>query len=88
MDQSKLHHLLGFGTPATYRIVVGGQLDQRAVTDIADARIEAGDRRTTRMLVRVMDQAGLSGLLDALYGFHLPILLVQLINDEGETNVE
>ena len=88
MDESQSPHLLEFGKPAVYRIAVQGQLDQRVVTDIADADIEAGDRHTTRLLVRVMDQAGLSGLLDALHGFHLPILSVQLINCEGETNVD
>ncbi|MEZ5592561.1 MAG: hypothetical protein R3F53_18410 [Gammaproteobacteria bacterium] len=79
MDQSQLPHLLGFGTPAVYRIVVQGQLDPCIVTDIADARIEAGDQHTTRLLVRVMDQADLNGVLDSIYRFHLPILSVQLI---------
>jgi hypothetical protein len=33
-----------------------------------------------------MDQAGLSGVLEALHGFHLPIVSVQLVNEEAETN--
>ena len=88
MDRSYQSRLLGFGKPAVYRIAVQGQLDRHTATDIADARIEAGNPHTTRLLVRVMDQAGLSGVLDALHGLHLPILSVQLVNHEGETNVD
>jgi len=88
LDESQLSYLTGFGQPAVYRIVVQGQLDRHTVTDLADARIEAGDRHTTTLLVRVMDQAGLTGILDALHGLHLSILLVQLVNDEVETNVD
>jgi len=86
LDESQSPHLLEFGKPAVYRIAVQGQLDQCVVTDIADARIEAGDPHTTRLLVRVLDQAGLSGVLDALHGLHLPLLSVHLVNHAVETN--
>ena len=76
MEESQRSYLLRFGESALYRIVVQGQLDQHTITGIVDARIEAGDPQTTRLLVRVMDQAGLSGVLEALHGFHLPIVSV------------
>lgn len=72
MDESQSPHLLEFGKPAVYRIAVQGQLDQCVVTDIADARIEAGDPHTTRLLVRVLDQAGLSGVWTLFTGYICP----------------
>lgn len=84
MVQSHQPSLLGFGKPASYRIVVQAHLDERSVTHIGDARVEASNPQVTQLLVRVMDQAGLSGVLDALYGLHLPILSVQLIIYENE----
>jgi len=77
--------LLGFGEPAFYRIAVQGQLDERTVTHIGDARVETRSPQLTKLLVRVMDQAGLSGVLDTLHALHLPILLVQFVNNDGET---
>ena len=84
MDESHQPGLLGFGKPASYRIVVQGHLDERTVTRMGDARVEARNPQVTQLLVRVMDQAGLSGMLDTLYGLHLPILSVQLVSDEEE----
>jgi hypothetical protein len=75
---------LGIGEPASYRILVQGHLDERTVTHMGDARVEAGNPQVTQLLVRILDQAGLSGVLDTLYGLHLPILSVQLVSDEEE----
>ena len=86
MNQSHQLRPLGFGKPAVYRIAVQGQLDRRTAADIADARIEANDTHTTTLRVRVLDQAGLTGVLDALHGLHLPILAVQFVRHGEETN--
>ncbi len=43
-------------------------------------RIEARSPDVTRLLLRVRDQGGLSGALDALYGLHLAILSVELLS--------
>ena len=76
---------MGFGEPALYRIAVGGHLDERAAEDIGDAQVEARGPDVTRLLLRVRDQAGLSGALDALYGLHLAILSVELLSRPDET---
>ena len=85
MDQSDYFQGLGFGEPAVYRIAVGGHLDERTAEDIGDARIEARNPSTTRLLLRVRDQAGLSGALDALHGLHLVILSVELLSRRDRT---
>ncbi len=53
--------------------------------DLGDARIEARSPGTTGLLLRVRDQAGLSGALDALYGLHLVVLSVELLTRSEET---
>ena len=80
LDQSDQFHGLGFGEPAVYRIAVGGHLDDRSAEDIGDAQVEARNPDVTRLLLRVRDQGGLSGALDALYGLHLAILSVELLS--------
>jgi hypothetical protein len=80
-----LHHTggLGFGEPATYRIVVQGRLERRhTAIHLIDAHSEQLNTATTTLIVQVMDQAGLSGKLDTLYGLHLPILSVELVSDK------
>ncbi len=79
MSQAHQKHQLGFGEAAAYRIVLQGRLEQRTAAYIGDASIEKQDGGTTTLIVKVMDQAGLSGALDALYGLHLPLLSVELI---------
>jgi len=85
LDQSDYFQGLGFGEPAVYRIAVGGHLDERTAEDIGDARIEARSPGTTGLLLRVRDQAGLSGALDALYGLHLVVLSIELLARSEET---
>ena len=80
MDQSNQLRNLGFGEPALYRIAVGGYLDERTAENIGDARIEERSPSATRLRLRVRDQEGLSGALDALYGLHLVILSVELLS--------
>lgn len=87
MDQSDPFHVLGFGEPALYRIAVGGHLDARTAENIGDARIEARSSGATRLLLRVRDQAGLSGTLDALYGLHLVVLSVELVSGSDEARL-
>jgi hypothetical protein len=75
-----------FGGPATYRVVVQGVLGEEwserlgglALTVI---RHEGKAPRTT-LVGPIRDQAALSGILDTLYGLHMPIHKVETIDDE------
>ena len=72
-----LDHLTMSG-PATYRIIVQGELDARmgsrlAGMSISTRRTDDGD--TESILVgRLPDQAALSSVLNALYDLQLPVI--------------
>jgi hypothetical protein len=75
-----------FGGPATYRIVVKGELgdewsDRLAGLAIAVSRSEAGSPRST-LFGPLRDQAQLNGVLETLYGLHLPILRVEKVDED------
>lgn len=76
-----------FGGPATYRIVVQGALDESWSDRIAGLRITSANREGaaphTTLVGPIRDQAELSGVLDLLYGLHLPILRVEKLDDES-----
>lgn len=75
-----------FDGPATYRIVVGGVLDESWTDRLSGMVITAdengGHRARTTLLGRIRDQAQLNDLLESLYCLHLPILAVEQVNDE------
>jgi hypothetical protein len=66
--------------PATYRIEVAGRLDESWSDSLAGMCIntrKSKDRATVTILVgELRDQAALIGILNSLYGLHLPILSV------------
>ena len=68
-------------TPATYRIEIVGHLDERWSDRLAGMRIEArkckGQSTVTTLIGQLRDQAALIGVLNSLYGLHLPILSVE-----------
>ena len=70
-----------FGGPATYRIVVQGALSETSRRRLAGMTIERtqGDGATLRttLVGHVRDQAELRGVLDTLYGLHLPVIAVE-----------
>jgi hypothetical protein len=74
-----------FGGPATYRIVVQGALSEASRRRFAGLTIECdpgdGDTPRTTLVGHVRDQAELRGLLDALYGLHLPVISVEQCNN-------
>ena len=83
------HHIkdIEFGGPATYRIVVKGELgeqwsDRLAGMLISLSRSEAGSPRTT-LFGPLRDQAQLNGVLETLYGLHLPILSVEKVDEDA-----
>jgi hypothetical protein len=73
-----------FGGSATYQIVVQGTVSENWQPRLGGMEITASSGETgepqTTLLGRIRDQAALHGLLETLYGLHLPILEVTKIN--------
>ena len=76
---------LKLDTPATYRIRVKGHLDRSwsdCLSGLAISRSgEGAEPVVTTLYGQVLDQAALSGVLNALYGLHLPLLSVEYLGD-------
>ena len=75
-----------FGSPATYRIVVKGALDDHwsdrlAGMAISVAESASGSSHTT-LVGPLRDQAQLNGVLETLYDLHLAILRVEEVGDD------
>lgn len=85
---TKWHDLakIGLGTPATYRIVVRGQLDQSWSDRFGGLEIHAigemWDPPWTILVGRLIDQAALFGVLDRLYGLGFALLSVECLSEE------
>ena len=75
-----------FDGPATYQVVVRGFLDEKLSDRLGGMRITSesggGQKPVTTLVGRLLDQAQLSGVLIALYEMHLPILSVEIQNEE------
>ena len=76
-----------FGGPATYRIVVKGELgeqwsDRLAGMAISGTKAEIGSSHTT-LFGPLRDQSQLNGVLETLYGLHLPILRVEKVEEDA-----
>ena len=76
---------LEFHTPATYRIRVKGYLEDNWSDRLGGMVIKAtgeseGARKIT-LVGRLADQAALFGVLNTLYGLHLPLLSVEYVDD-------
>ena len=77
-----------FGGPATYRIVVQGELDEDWCSRLAGMVITTSSRGDktphTTLLGLIRDQAELNGVLETLYGLHLTILKVENVDEESK----
>ena len=86
MAQNSNDKHLRLWTPATYRVEVDGHLDESWSDRLAGMRIttrKRSDQTTVTTLVgRLRDQAELSGVLNSLYGLHLSILKVVVVDEE------
>lgn len=75
-----------YGGPAKYRIVVQGCLEARWSDRLAGMSIHPsqgpGRMERTTLEGPVLDQPQLNGILETLYGLHLPILVVEKIEDQ------
>jgi hypothetical protein len=71
---------------AIYRIRVQGTLDARLVSQLDGLNLSEEGRNldppVSVLVGRIIDQASLSGLLNTLYGMHLPLLSVNCIDVE------
>jgi hypothetical protein len=67
--------------PAGYRIVVQGRLDASWSSWFDQMTVACGDD-TTILTGIVRDQAKLQGMLRALYGLGLPLLVVEYLRGE------
>jgi hypothetical protein len=72
--------------PVTYCIEVEGYLAESWSDRLAGMRItkraRADQTTITTLVGRLRDQAELSGVLNSLYGLHLSILKVEVVNGE------
>ncbi len=73
-------------TPATYRIEVEGHLTESRSDCLAGMRITVRKRldqtTVTTLIGPLKDQAELSGVLNSLYGLHMSILKVEVVDGE------
>lgn len=80
-----------FGAPARYRVVVEGTLYAHWKDRLGDLKIattiDGGGIPHTTLSGLFADQAALNGLLDTLYGLHLPIIRVEQIEGDNELDV-
>ena len=77
-------------TPATYRIRVQGRLDEgwrdRLGGMVITSAFTANKEPVTILVGHLTDQAALSGVLNALYDLHLPLLSVECLNNLENLN--
>ena len=77
---------IDFDRPGTYQIRVKGRLDASWSDRLGGMEISTVDRAEgapeTNLVGWLPDQAALSGVLNALYGLHLPLLSVELMHLE------
>ena len=86
MMAEKFRYVLGFNLPANYRICVQGFLDGSWAERLSDFRINnqvsAGELPVAVLTGKTRDQTELIGVLNGLYEMHLPLLSVELLNDD------
>ena len=70
--------------PAVYRIKVQGVVPESWTDRLGDMGIVSVTSAATTLEGRLPDQAALSGVLDALYQLHLPLLEVICLSPEDE----
>ncbi len=77
--------VIEFAGPASYRIVVQGDLSAEWSDRLAGLTITRASREGaavyTSLVGVIRDQAALAGVLETLYGLHLPIVRVEQVED-------
>ena len=84
MPDSGQDQTFTFEGPAAYRIVVQGRLDHSMSDRLGGMSIKGvfgqDQAPVTTLVGRLRDQAQLSGVLNALYELHLPVLEEKKLN--------
>ena len=82
-SNSSLSHLT-FHSPAVYRIRVRGQVAPRWADRLEGMSIQPVSSESEPVVTvlegELLDQAALAGVLNTLYGMHLPVLSVECVD--------
>jgi len=85
MSDSQSWKNLKFEAPAPYRIRVLGHLDDSwsdRLGGMVLTRAFTADKQPMSILIgHLRDQAALSGVMNALYGLHLSVISVELLDE-------
>jgi hypothetical protein len=85
MSDSQSWKDLKFEESASYRIRAKGYLDDNwsdRLGGMVITRAFTGDRQPMTILIgKLLDQAALAGVMNALYNLHLPVISVELLDD-------
>ena len=85
MSDSQSWKNLKFEAPASYRIRVQGHLDDSwsdRLGGMVITRAFTEDKQPMSILIgHLSDQAALSGVMNALYGLHLSVISVELLDE-------
>ena len=85
MSESQSWKTLKFEGPASYRIRAQGHIDDSwsgRLGGMVITRAFTSDKQPMTILIGLLnDQAALSGVLNALYGLHLSVFSVELIDE-------
>ena len=85
MSDSQSWKDLKFEAPASYRIRVQGHLDDDWTDRLGGmviTRAFTEDKQPMTILIgHLSDQAALSGVMNALYGLHLSVISVELLDE-------
>jgi len=69
--------------PADYRITVQGVIPESWLDRLGGLRMTVSANGKMTLEGQLPDQAALNGVLDTLYGLHLPLLEVTCLSQEG-----
>ncbi len=85
MSDSQSWKNLKFEESASYRIRVQGHLDDSwsdRLGGMVITRAFTADKQPMTILIgKLLDQAALAGVMDALYNLHLPVISVELLDE-------
>jgi hypothetical protein len=86
MSKSQSWKNLKFEAPASYRIRAQGHLDDSwsdRLGGMVLTRAFTADKQPMTILIgHLKDQAALSGVLNALYDLHLPVISVEFLDEK------
>ena len=74
-----------FTSPAIYKIVVQGKVDNKLADHMLGLQLnvekEAGQKYFSTLIGKINDQAALSGILNTLYDMHITVISVNMLSD-------